>query len=130
MRPRDYQAAVDRGQSLEPLIQRLNEIRREHRSLQHLYGLWFHGITNDSMLCYSRRDEPTGDVILVVVCLAPTGSHWGETDLYLPALGLNWGESFQVVDQLSGDVYHWTGRDTVGLEPASRVAHILTVRRY
>jgi starch synthase (maltosyl-transferring) len=130
LRPRDYENAVAQGRSLEPLIQRLNEIRREHRSLQHLSGLWFHGITSDSMLCYSRRDQPTGDVVLVVVCLESTGSHWGETDLYLPALGLQWGESFQVEDQLSGEVYHWTGRNMVNLEPASRVAHVLTVRRY
>jgi starch synthase (maltosyl-transferring) len=130
LRPRDYQAAVEQGRSLEPLIQRLNEIRREHRALQHLSGLWFHGISNDSILCYSRRDQQTDDVVLVVICLESTGIHWGETDLHLPALGLQWGESFQVVDQLSGEVYHWTGRDMVGLEPARRVAHILTVRRY
>ena len=91
LRPRDYQGALDRGESLEPLIQRLNEIRREHRSLQHLQGLWFHGISSDSMLCYSRRDEASGDVILVIVCLVSTGSHWGETDLYLPALGPHLG---------------------------------------
>ena len=59
LRPRDFQGALDRGRSLEPLIRRLNEIRREHRSLQHLSGLWFHGISNDSLLCYSRRDEQT-----------------------------------------------------------------------
>ena len=130
LRPRDYQAAVDQGRSLEPLIQRLNEIRREHRALQHLSGLWFHGISNDALLCYSRRDQQTGDVVLVVVCLDPTGYHWGETDLYLPALGLEWGDSFQAVDQLSGEVYHWSGHNMVGLEPARRVAHIVTVRRY
>ncbi len=130
LRPRDFQGALERGESLEPFIRRLNEIRREHRSLQHLSGLWFHGISNDALLCYSRRDEQSGDVVLVVVCLDPTGFHWGETDLYLPALGLDWGDSFQVADQLSGEVYHWSGRNMVGLEPARRVAHILTVRRY
>jgi len=130
LRPREFEAALAQGRSLEPLLQRLNEIRREHRSLQHLSGLWFHGVSNDSLLCYSRRDAQTGDVVLVIVCLEPTGSHWGETDLHLPALGLNPGDSFQVQDQLSGEVYHWSNRNMVGLEPASRVAHVLTVRRY
>ena len=130
LRPREFEAALAQGRSLEPLLQRLNEIRREHRSLQHLSGLWFHGVSNDSLLCYSRRDAQTGDVVLVIVCLEPTGSHWGETDLHLPALGLNPGDSFQAQDQLSGEVYHWSNRNTVGLEPASRVAHVLTVRRY
>jgi starch synthase (maltosyl-transferring) len=48
----------------------------------------------------------------------------------MPALGLNWGDTFQVEDQLSGEVYQWTNVNTVGLEPALRVAHVLTVRRY
>ncbi len=130
LRPRDFQAAMAAGRSLEPLIQRLNEIRREHRSLQHLDGLWFHGISNDSLLCYSRRDVQTNDVVIVVVCLDSTGYHWGETDLFMPALGLEWGDTFQAVDQLSGEVYTWSGRNMVALEPARRVAHILTVRRY
>jgi starch synthase (maltosyl-transferring) len=130
LRPRDFQSALEQGRSLEPLIRRLNEIRRDHKSLQRLSGLWFHGISSDQLLCYSRRDEATGDVVLVVVCLQPTGLHWAETDLHMPALGLKWGDTFQVEDQLSGEVYQWSNRNTVGLEPAVRVAHILTVRRY
>ncbi len=130
LRPRDFQAALAAGRSLEPLIQELNRIRHEHRALQHLKGLWFHGITNDSMLCYSRRDEQSDDVVLVVVCLVSEGTHWGRTDLNLPALGLRWGDTFQAVDQLSGEVYHWGQFNAVGLEPARRVAHILTIKRY
>ena len=130
LRPRDFEGALAQGRSLEPLIQRLNEIRREHRALQHMSGLWFHGIDNDGLLCYSRRDEQTGDVVIVVVCLVSTGILWGETDLNMPALGLKWDEPFQAVDQLSGEVYSWTNRNMVGLEPAYRVAHVLTVRRY
>lgn len=130
LRPRDFQGALAAGHSLEPLIRRLNEIRRDHRSMQHLTGLWFHGISNDALLCYSRRDEQTGDVVLVVVCLDPTGFHWGMTDLHLPALGLKWGDTFQAVDQLSGEVYLWSQFNMVGLEPARRVAHILTVKHY
>jgi len=130
LRPRDFQAALESGRSLEPLIQRLNEIRREHPALQQLSGLWFHGISSENLLCYSRRDERTDDVVLVVVCLESTTTQWGETDLNLPALGLREGESFQVTDQLSGEVYQWSGRNFVELDPISRVAHILTVQRY
>ena len=52
-----HQAALREGRSLEPLIRRLNLIRREHRALQQMKGLWFHWISNDSLLCYSRRDQ-------------------------------------------------------------------------
>jgi starch synthase (maltosyl-transferring) len=130
LRPRDFEGALAGGRSLEPLIQRLNEIRRSHRALQHLTGLWFHGVNNDALLCYSRRDAQTNDVVIVVVCLESTGSWWGQTELHMPALGLQWGDRFQAVDELSGEVYDWSERNTVGLEPTTRVAHVLTVRRY
>ena len=97
--------------------------------MQHLSGLWFHGISSDSLLCYSRRDRPTGDVVLVVVCLEPTGVLVGETDLNMPALGFKWDDTVEVVDQLSGEVYQWGQRNTVILEPTVRVAHLFSVRR-
>ena len=70
LRPRDYQAALTQGRSLEPLITRLNEIRRAASGAAALRPS-FHGISNDSLLCYSRRDETSGDTVIVVVCLGP-----------------------------------------------------------
>jgi starch synthase (maltosyl-transferring) len=128
LRPRDYQAALTQGRSLEPLITRLNEIRRQHPALQRIKGLWFHDISNDSLLCYSRRDETTGDTVIVVVCLDSHTQQWGETDLYMPALGLDWNDVVEVTDELSGEVYHWGQRNAVGLDPHWRAAHILRVR--
>jgi starch synthase (maltosyl-transferring) len=92
-------------------------------------GLWFHQISNDSLLCYSRRDELTGDTILVVVALEPSGVHWGETELWMPALGLPWTGGFEVVDLLSGETYHWHQRSVVAIAPISRVAHVMHVQR-
>jgi len=129
LRPRDFVTARENGQSLEPLITRLNHIRREHRSLQQMKGLWFHQIDNDNLLCYSRRDPLTGDTLLMVVALDPRGEHWGRTDLWLPALGVDWGATFDVVDLLSGERYHFGQRTTVALAPTIRSAHILHVQR-
>ena len=81
-------------------------------------GLWFHGISNDNLLCYSRRDETTGDTVIVVVCLDSHSQQWGETDLFMPALGLDWNDVVEVTDELSGEVYHWGQRNAVGLGPA------------
>ena len=120
---------MQQGRSLQPLITRLNEIRREHPALQRIKGTWFHGISNDNLLCYSRRDPVTGDTVLVVVCLDPQSQQWGQTDLWMPALGLAWGDSMEVVDELSGEVYQWGQYNSVGLDPHWRAAHILRVRR-
>ncbi len=128
LRPRDFESAMALGNSLEPFITQLNTIRRTHPALQKLKGLWFHGIDNDNLLCFSKRDERSGDTILIIVALSAEGMHWGTTDLYLPALGLEWGATFDVVDELSGEAYHWGQFNPVGLDASWRVAHILSVK--
>ncbi|TKV60561.1 alpha-1,4-glucan--maltose-1-phosphate maltosyltransferase [Nakamurella flava] len=129
LRPRDYGRALATGGSLEPLITRLNELRRAHPALQQMKGLWFHGISNDKLLCYSRRDEVSGDTVIVVVCLDSREQQWGQTDLDMPRLGLDWDDVVEVVDELSGETYHWGTRNTVGLNPNWRTAHVLRVVR-
>ncbi len=130
LRPRDFQAALEQGRSLEPLISRLNAIRRQHPGLQHIKGTWFHSIGNGDMMCYSRRDPGTGEVVIVVVTLDSRNQQWGFTDLNMPALGLGWSDRFGVHDELSGETYDWGQHNLVGLDPIGRVAHILTVRPY
>ena len=127
LRPRDYRTPREHGSSLEPLLGQLNRIRREHPALHQMKGLWFHSISNDALLCYSRRD-PTGDTVLVVTALDGQDEYWGETELWMPALGLGWGDRFDVVDELSGEVYNWGQRNLVRLGPI-RVAHVFTIRR-
>jgi starch synthase (maltosyl-transferring) len=129
LRPRDYDGALAEGRSLQPLISKLNTVRRKHPALQRTKGLHFHGISNDNLLCFSRRDEASDDTVIVVVCLDPRSQQWGETDLWMPALGLAWDEVIEAVDELSGEVYQWGQRNAVGLDPHWRAAHILTISR-
>lgn len=128
LRPRDFVTPLERGQSLQPLITTLNRIRREHPALQQIAGLTVHHVDNDNLLCYSRRDERTGDTLLMVVTLDPRGEHWGHLDLTMPALGLGWDDGFDVTDLISGATYRFTRTSTVRLEPATQAAHVLLVR--
>ena len=73
LRPRDFEAALARGESLEPFLTRLNEIRRLHPALRELRTLKFHHVDNDALLAYSKFDPVTGDAVLVVVTLNPFG---------------------------------------------------------
>ena len=57
LRHRDYDAALESGDSLEPFITLLNTIRREHPALQQLRTLRFHDIGNDNLLAYSKIDR-------------------------------------------------------------------------
>jgi starch synthase (maltosyl-transferring) len=129
LRPRDFEGALARGQSLQPTVSKLNSIRRAHPALRTLAGLHFHSITNEQLLCYSRRDDATGDTLIVVVCLDPRSQQWGQTDLSMKHLGLEPDDIVEVVDELSGEHYQWGRRNAVGLDPHWRPAHIMRVNR-
>ncbi|MEV6340172.1 alpha-1,4-glucan--maltose-1-phosphate maltosyltransferase [Nocardia vinacea] len=127
LRPRPFAEAVARGESLEPWITRLNEIRRAHPALQQLRCIHFHHVDNDALLAYSKVDPASGDAVLVVVNLNPYGAEWGMLSLDLPAIGREWQDHPVVFDEVSGEEYHWAQTNYVRLDPSRAVAHILTL---
>src|SRR3954447_7211666 len=54
-RPRDWATAEKNGESLAPLLTRLNALRRAHPALNRLRNLWIHQTDNDAIMCYSKR---------------------------------------------------------------------------
>ena len=130
VRHRDWQRAADEGRTCAPLLTKLNAVRRANPALQQMRDLTFHSVDNDAIICYSKRDAPSGNTVLVVCLLDPHNTHWGNTDLDLPALGLDWADRFAVVDQLTGETFDWGQFNTVGLDPHQRPAHIFVVRPY
>ncbi len=130
LRPRDWARAAAEGTSLAPYVTRLNEIRRANPALQQLRDLTFHQIDNDAMLCFSKRDQRTGNTVLVVCLLDSHNTHWGNTALEMPALGLDWAERFRVRDEITGVEYDWGQFNTVRLDPTQEPAHVLTVHPY
>ncbi|RJO79410.1 alpha-1,4-glucan--maltose-1-phosphate maltosyltransferase [Nocardia panacis] len=127
LRPRPFAAALARGESLEPWITRLNEIRRNHPALRQLRCLHFHHVDNDAMLAYSKFDPSTGDAVLIVVNLNPFATEHGMISLDLPALGREWHDHPVVVDEITGEEYHWAQTNYLRLDPTKAAAHILTL---
>ena len=129
LRPRDYAAAEAAGQSLAPFLRRLNEIRRAHPALQQLRTVHFHAVENSNLLCFSKSDPASRDVVLVVCSLDPHSAQIGTTALDMPALGLNWTDRFTAVDELTGAEFDWAQYNYVDLSPDREPAHILRLRR-
>nr|WP_232541659.1 alpha-1,4-glucan--maltose-1-phosphate maltosyltransferase [Nocardia bovistercoris] len=127
LRPRPFAEANAKGESLEPWLTRLNEIRRNHPALQQLRCLHFHHVDNDAIIAYSKFDPISGDAVLVVVNLNPFGAEQGLVSIDLPAIGREWHDHPVVVDEVSGEEYHWAQTNYVRLEPSRAVAHILAL---
>jgi starch synthase (maltosyl-transferring) len=127
LRPRDFEAAVTGGQSLEPFLTRLNEVRRLHPALSELRTVKFHHVDNDALLTYSKFDPITGDCVLVVVTLNAFGPEESTLWLDMAALGLEPYDRFWVRDEITGDEYQWGQQNYVRIDPVRAVAHVLNM---
>ncbi|WP_460477556.1 maltotransferase domain-containing protein [Brachybacterium huguangmaarense] len=130
-KPRDYGRALEAGYSLEPLLGRLNAIRRAHPALQQLTDIAFHESDDDQVLVFSKHldADATGtgrpDTILVASVTAHDRGAWTTLHLDLDALGVE--DSFEVEDLLTGEHYTWGEHPYVELDPEHRPAHVLRI---
>lgn len=127
LRPRDFEAALADGDSLEPLLARLNEIRHLHPALRELRTITFHHVDNDALLAYSKFDPVTGDAVLVVVTLNAFGPEEATLWLDMAALGMEPYDRFWVRDEITGEEYQWGQSNYVRIDPVKAVAHVLNM---
>jgi starch synthase (maltosyl-transferring) len=121
---------LDTPESMQPLITRVNAIRRENPALHRNDQLAFHDISNPQLLAYSKRTGDRENIILVVVNLDPHHAQEGQTMLDLAELGIEARDTFQVHDLLTGARYLWRGAENfVRLDPQQIPAAIFRLRR-
>jgi starch synthase (maltosyl-transferring) len=141
-KPRDWATAAQLGQTIAPLLTRLNAIRRVHPALHELRNLRFHSPDQPEIMCFSKSTiagggqdaagtagAPPQDSVLVVVNLDPYRAREATVWIDGHALGVDAGAGFTVIDELSGHSYRWGQANYVRLDPAVAPAHIFTVRR-
>ncbi|MFJ5303363.1 alpha-1,4-glucan--maltose-1-phosphate maltosyltransferase [Streptomyces sp. NPDC088350] len=129
LRPRDWARAEAEGRTITPLITLLNRLRRDHPALQELRNLRLEPTDGDRILAYSKQVElPDGgtDTVLVVVNLDPHQARETTVHCDLAALGLPADGTLKLRDELTGETYAWGESTYVRLDPAYRVAHVLT----
>ncbi|WP_085475709.1 alpha-1,4-glucan--maltose-1-phosphate maltosyltransferase [Rathayibacter oskolensis] len=131
---RDWAEAEASGRSLAPYITRLNEIRRAHPALRQLRNLLVHGSDDEAILVYSKHLQApftgtgSADTIIVVVNTDPHSARETTVHLDLPAIGLDWGASFEVEDLVTGAVWTWASDNYVRLDSFVEPVHILSVK--
>lgn len=112
--------------SLQPLMKRINKIRRDNPALQFMRNLSFHDTDSPHLLAYSKRHG--GNLILVVVNLDPYHEHQGWLHVPLSDLGIEEARPYEVHDLLGGERYYWSGPDNfIQLNPHVSPAHIFKV---
>lgn len=126
-KPRDWQKAEATGDSLAPLISKLNGIRRQHPALQQLRNINFHRVDSDQVICYSKRDG--NDLVISIVTLDPFVSQRTMVHFDMPALGFDWADQIQLVDALSGELVQLTEHTEFSLDPSAKCAIILTLKQ-
>ncbi|MFE1994737.1 alpha-1,4-glucan--maltose-1-phosphate maltosyltransferase, partial [Streptomyces parvulus] len=126
LKARDWEAAAREGRTIAPLVTKLNTIRRDHPALHRLRNLRFHRTDNDALIAYSKRLG--NDTVLVVANLDPHRTQEATISLDMPQLGLDWHETVPVLDELTGETYHWGRTNYVRLEPGRAPAHVFHVR--
>ena len=118
-------------QSLEGLITRVNQIRRENLALQSNRNLKFHHADNPELIAFTKSTDDGAETVLVVVNLSPHYTHSGWLELPLEDFGLETKKTFQMHDLLTDARYLWRGpRNYVELNPVFSSAHIFRLRRH
>ena len=131
---RDWDGAEARGESLAPLLRRLNEIRRQHPALRQLRNFDVHWSDDDHVLVYSKHldaaftgtDSP--DTLIVVANVDPHSVRETTVHLDTSRWGVPLGEQFDVEDLLTGAVWTWSDHNYVRLDAFAEPVHILKVR--
>ena len=132
IRIRDWERHDAEGTTLAPYLTRLNEIRRAHPALQLLRNITIHHSDDDHVLVFSKRhDLPDGtsDVVITVINLDPHGTRETMVHLDMPALGMEWHDSFVAHDEITGEDWSWAAHNYVRLDPGHEPAHIISARR-
>ena len=70
------------------------------------------------------------DTVIVVVNLDPHSPHTTTVHLNLPAIGLDWEDTFTVHDEITDQDWQWGAHNYVQLDPHHEPAHVLTVRSH
>jgi starch synthase (maltosyl-transferring) len=108
---------------LLPLVQRLNQIRRDNPALQRIENVLFLETQNDALVAYAKREGR--NIVITVVNVDP---HNAQEGLVNVPYELGVPPAFTVTDLIDLGRYDWhIGGNYVRLDPWERAGHVLHV---
>jgi starch synthase (maltosyl-transferring) len=117
--------------NIKEILAALNRARRDQRALQEYRNLRFHPADNDQILFYSKMTAAKDSIVLVAVNLDPHRFQSAWLTVPISDFGWNESDSYEVRDLITGEIFRWNGaRNFVALDPRTRPAHVLEVRRW
>jgi starch synthase (maltosyl-transferring) len=119
----------DKPGNIKEYVALLNRIRHENPALHQLTNIHFLPADNDQILFYAKTTENRSNLLLIAVNLDPW--QWHECTVTVPPslLGTAPGQTYRVVDLITGSAYTWGERNYVRLAPQTEPAHIMRVER-
>jgi starch synthase (maltosyl-transferring) len=115
---------------IKDFITRVNRARREAPALRQLGNIRFLEIEDDQLIAYVKWTPDGENRVIVVVNLDPFAAHDGTLHVPPDAAAVADGESYEVLDLLTGDRYTWAQWNYVRLDPlAGEPAHIFRLQR-
>ncbi len=122
---------IDDPKSIQHIIMRLNQIRKENPALQSDETLEFHSIDNDKLITYTKKSTKSSNLILTVVNLDPHYTQTGWLTFPIEKFGINPHEGFAVRDLLNHETFIWQGnKNFIKLNPQHSPAHIFLVQTH
>lgn len=91
---------LDAPESLAPLIQQINRLRREEPALATAAPPQIELIDHPQLLAWSKHDPESGNLLVMVVCLQPSDDASGTLTLNLERLGLSPDDTITAHDLL------------------------------
>ena len=111
---------------LTTVISRINNIRKEHTSLQQTNNIVFCDTTNDQIMAYYKFDDSKSDETLMIVNLDPYYPRQATVRLPLESIG---NQPIRVHDLITGNSYIWDKEwNFVELHPALPF-HLFKIQR-
>lgn len=108
----------DRPGNIKDFITRINLIRRENPALHELDNLRFYPANDDNILFYGKMTPDRSNMVFIAVNLDPFDVHEAELNFPVGDMGLGEGDTYQVVEMLTGARHLWRGsKRLVRLDP-------------